>query len=121
MAKRTGPTNSYLRSLVEDLSKKSRDLDVPIWKTVAEKLSKPTRQRVEVNISDIERNANADETILVPGVVLSNGELTKQVKVAAWKFSPKSQEKIKHLHGEVLTIEELLKKNPKGTNVRIMV
>lgn len=121
MTKRTGPTNVYLQNLIEQLKAKSRELQAPIWKDVAEKLSKPTRQRVEVNISDIERNAHSEETILVPGVVLSNGELSKQLKVAAWKFSPKAQQKIKHVHGETLTIEELLKKNPKGTNVRIMV
>ena len=121
MAKRTGPSNVHLRSLIAELKTKSRELQAPIWKTVAEKLEKPTRQRVEVNISDIQRNTLSDEIVLVPGVVLSNGELTKQVKVAAWKFSPTAQEKIKHTHGETLTIEELLKKNPKGTNVRIMV
>lgn len=121
MVKRTGPTNPYLRSLAEELKTKSRELQAPVWKAVAEKLSKPTRQRVEVNIADIERNASAGETVLVPGVVLSNGVLTKRVNVAAWKFSPNAAQKIKQVSGEILTIEELLKKNPKGTNVRIMV
>ncbi len=121
MVKRTGPTNAYLRRFIDELKKKSLENKAPIWKDVAEKLGKPTRQKVEVNISDIEQNANSGETILVPGVVLSNGELTKQVKIAAWKFSAKAEEKIKHTHGEIFTIEEILQKNPKGTNIRIMV
>lgn len=121
MVKRTGPTNSYLKRTIEELKRKSEENKAPIWKDVAEKLGKPTRQKIEVNISDIERNANSGETVLVPGIVLSNGELTKQVKIAAWKFSEKAEEKIKHIHGETLTIEELLKKNPKGSGVKILV
>ena len=121
MVKRTGPTNVYLRQTIEDLKKKSVENKAPIWGDVAEKLSNPTRQKVEVNISDIERNTKSGETILVPGIVLSNGKLTKQVKVAAWKFSPKAAEKIKQVHGETLTIEELVKKNPQGSGVKILV
>ncbi len=121
MAKRTGPTNAYLRQTIEDLKKRSVENKAPIWQAVAEKLNKPTRQKVEVNISDIERNAKSGETIVVPGSVLSNGNLTKQVKIAAWKFSPKASEKIKSVHGEILTIEELVKKNPEGSGVKILV
>jgi large subunit ribosomal protein L18e len=121
MAKRTGPTNPYLRSLIEELKIKARELQAPIWRTVAEKLSKPTRQRVEVNIGEIERYANPGETILVPGVVLANGVLTKPVNVAAWRFSTNAAKKIKETNGKILTIEELLKENPKGTGVKIMV
>lgn len=121
MVKRTGPTNVYLRQTIDELKKKSVENEAPIWKDVAEKLSKPTRQKVEVNISDIERNANVGETILVPGIVLSNGNLTKRVNVAAWKFSSSAAQKIKQVSGETFTISDLLKKNPKGSGIKILV
>ncbi|MBI2547679.1 MAG: 50S ribosomal protein L18e [Candidatus Aenigmarchaeota archaeon] len=120
MSKKTGPTNPYLRKLAENLRIKSRELNAPIWAVIAEKLSKPTRQRIEVNLSDIERHTSDGETIIVPGVVLAAGVLSKKISVAAWKFSPAAEEKIKSAAGECLTIENLLEKNPKGSNVKII-
>lgn len=119
--KPTGPTNPYLRRLIEELKQKSRELKAPIWKAVAEKLEKPRRKKVEVNVYEIERHAREGETIVVPGVVLGNGEIKKQVIVAAWRFSSKAEEKIKKAGGRVMKIEELIKENPKGSNVKILV
>ena len=121
MAKRTGPTNPYLRELIEKLRKKWLEVNAPIWKTVAEKLEKPTRKRVEVNLSRIERYAKENEVVLVPGKVLGMGNLTKKVTVAAWAFSKSAKEKIEKAGGKILSIEELMEKNPKGSKVRIMV
>jgi len=120
MAKRTGPTNPYLRQLIQNLKKKSFELDSPIWKAVAEKLEKPRRQRIGVNLSDIDRNTENGDIVIVPGVVLSSGELSKSVSIAAWKFSSASTDKIKKAKGKILTIEELMKDNPKGTGVKIL-
>lgn len=120
MVKRTGPTNPYLRQLIESLKKKSLELKAPIWKDTAEKLSKPTRQRIEVNLSDIERNVSDGETIIVPGIVLSSGNLTKKVNIAAWKFSKTAEQKITSSNGKSMTIDELVKENPKGSNVKII-
>jgi len=119
--RRTGPTNVYLKNLIEELRKKSLELNAPIWKVIAEKLENQRRRKVEVNLADIERNTKKGETILVPGVVLSSGNLTKSLSIAAWKFSPAAEEKIKKAGGKILTIEELLKENPKGRRVKILV
>lgn len=119
--KRTGPTNPYLKQLVEDLKSKYYKNKTEIWLAVAEKLENPRRKKVEVNLSDIERNTNKGETVIVPGVVLSSGELTKPITIAAWRFSSVAKEKIKKSKGKVLTIEELVKENPKGTDIKILV
>jgi large subunit ribosomal protein L18e len=120
MVKPTGPTNPYLRSLIDKLRKVSFEKNVKIWKRVAELLSKPRRKRIEVNLSRIDRHTKAGDTIIVPGIVLASGTLTKPVKIAAWKFSEKAEEKILKVKGKVMRIEELLKENPKGSNVRII-
>lgn len=119
--KRTGTTNVYLKQLIEDLRKKSFESGVPIWKAVAEKLGKSRRRKVEVNLSDIERNTEKNDFVVVPGVVLSSGELTKPINIAAWRFSSTAKEKIKKSKGKILTIEELVKEKPKGTGVKILV
>jgi large subunit ribosomal protein L18e len=120
MAKRTGPTNPYLKQLIENLKKKSFEDNTPIWRVVAKKLEKPRRQKIEVNLSDIERNTKDGDTIIVPGIVLASGELKKSINIAAWRFSASARRKIEKAKGKCLTIEELIKKNPKGTGVRII-
>ena len=117
MVKRTGPTNPMLKDLIARLRKEK----AKIWKDVAEKLNKPTRKRVEVNLSRINRYAKEGETVLVPGVVLSAGDLNKRLTIAAWRFSKKAREKIENSGGRAISIEELMKENPKGSGVRIMV
>jgi large subunit ribosomal protein L18e len=118
--RRTGPTNIYLKQLVENLKKKSLESNTPIWKAIAEKLEKPRRKKVEVNLSEIERNAEKNDFVVVPGIVLSSGELTKPVNVAAWKFSSAAKEKIKKAKGKCFSIEELVKEKPEGTGVKIL-
>ncbi|HEC86656.1 MAG TPA: 50S ribosomal protein L18e, partial [Thermoplasmatales archaeon] len=73
-----------------------------------------------VNISKIDRYIKDDEIALVPGKVLSAGNMSKKVIVAAWSFSEKAREKILKAGGKCISIEELVKTNPKGKNVRIL-
>jgi len=121
MVKRTGPTNPMLKKTIEELKRKSLEENARIWKRVAEILERPTRRRAEINLKHIEREAKDGETILVPGVVLGEGELKKKVTIAAWRFSAKAKEKIEKAGARAISIEELVKENPKGSNVRIMV
>jgi len=120
MGKRTGPTNPNLKELIENLKKKSFELKAPIWREVAEKLEKPRRKRIEVNLSGLERNTNTNDTVVVPGVVLAGGNLTKSLTVAAWRFSAQAKEKIKKVGGKILSIQDLVKENPKGSGVKII-
>lgn len=120
MVKRTGPTNPLLQKLIDDLRKKSFETNSKFLKDISEKLNKPRRQRVEVNLSHIDKYAKKDETIIVPGVVLGFGELTKPLTISAWKFTHSARAKIEQSKCKVLSIQELVDKNPKGTKVRIM-
>jgi large subunit ribosomal protein L18e len=117
MTKPTGPTNTYARLLIGRLEKTKE----PIWMDVAAKLRKPRRSKVTVNVVDLERHAQPGGTVVVPGTVLSNGELTKALHVAAWRFSPAAAAKIKKAKGSAISIDELLAKNKSGSKVRIMV
>lgn len=120
MTKRITKTNPNLIKLIRALKRKSSQEKVAIWKDIAKRLEKPTRQMAEVNISRINRHASENETIIVPGKVLGTGKLNHKVKVAAWKFSKTAKDKIKEAEGEYLTIQELLEENPKGSNIKII-
>lgn len=120
MPKRTGPTNPLLKSLIKELKEKSHQMGSPFLKDISEKLNKPRRQRIEVNLVHIDRHTEKNDTVIVPGVVLGYGELSKPLTISAWKFSKSAMEKILNSKGKVLSIEQLVKDNPRGTNVKIM-
>lgn len=116
--RKTGPTNYQTQELLlklEDKAKTSR-----FWKRVINDLKKSSRNRREVNVYKIDHYARDGETILVPGKVLSMGELNKPVEVAALNFSGNAREKIIAAKGKTLSIQELFEKNPEGKKVRIL-
>ncbi len=57
---------------------------------------------------------------MVPGKVLGTGSLTHPVTVAAFDASDNAKEKLKAAKAKYLSIPELVAKNPKGTNVKII-
>jgi large subunit ribosomal protein L18e len=118
MVKRTGPTNYQLRMLIEEI--KDKAVESRFWKRINQDLSKPSRQRRTVNLYKINRYAKDGETVIIPGKVLSLGELDKKVNVVALSFSAEARQKIIDAKGETLSINELLQKNPKGDKVRIL-
>ncbi len=120
-SKLRGPENPYVRWLVAFLRKSAKENRAPIWKAVREWLLKPRRQRAEINISKINRYTKDGDVVVVPGKVLGTGELKHKVTVAALAFSQAAKEKIQAAGGECITIEELVKRNPRGSGVRIMV
>lgn len=113
-------TNPGLRILIQDLKKKSWENEAPIWRDIAKRLEKPTKARVTVNLSRIDRYAKDGDTVLVPGKLLAAGALSKRVKVAAYGFSQAAVEKVQAAGGECVSIESLVESNPSGTNVRIL-
>jgi large subunit ribosomal protein L18e len=118
--KRTGPTNIVLRKTIRELYKLSRQNKAPIWRAVAEELEKPRRQRRVVNVSRINRYTSDGDIVVVPGKVLGAGTIDHPVIVAAAAFSKTAVEKIKAAGGEAIHILELARRNPRGSNVKII-
>ena len=109
MVKRTGPTNPQLKALLEEIQQHYITTKKPFWKRMYKELNRPTRLRRKVNISRINRYTKSGETVVVPGKVLSEGELNHTVTVAAWQFSEKAEEKIKKAKGNAISISDLMK------------
>ena len=120
MAKRTGPTNLHLRSLIANLRKKAIQDSSPLWKRLASDLERPTRNRRIVNLSRINRFTKDNDTIVVPGKVLGSGIINHKVTVAAFAFSDGALEKLKKQNCSIMSISELMQKNPKTSEIRII-
>lgn len=108
-----------MKKLIEELKQKSLAEGVKLWKRIAYDLEKPSRQRRTVNIYKIDQFANDGETVVVPGKILGVGQLTKKLNIAAYTASKEAEEKI-NKSGKLITIQQLVKENPKGKNVRII-
>jgi large subunit ribosomal protein L18e len=111
--------NSELISLIKLLKEESWKRKAPVWRDLAKRLEKSSKNWAEVNISHIKRYAKKNDTIVIPGKLLGAGYIEIPVTVAVFKSSENAIEKIKSAGGKVITIQDLLKNNPKGTGVRI--
>ncbi len=90
------------------------------WKSVAGLLSGPRSRRIVFNLDEINKTAKQGETIVIPGKILSQGELDKKIKLVALAFSEKSKDKILRSKGEISNILDEIKNNPNGKGIRIL-
>jgi len=118
--KETKTTNPELIQLINLLKKESREKQAGIWLDIAEYLSKTRSQRISVNLSKISRNTKRSDVIVVPGKILGSGSINHAVTVASFGASEKAKEKLAGAKGKYISIPELLAKNPKGANVKII-
>ena len=121
MPKPTGPTNPIIANLIEDIRNRGYKEKIPFLIKLADEMETPRRSRSEVDLSRLNRVCKENEIVIVPGKVLASGILKKKLTVAAASFSMAAIEGIQKAGGKVLTIEDLIKENPKGTNVRIVI
>ena len=105
------------QDLVETIivAKKNKD-----WKRVAEILSSSRKNRVNLNLEDIDKEIVEGKIFVVPGKVLSQGEISKKVKICALDFSDKAKEKLLKSKCEISSILEEIKKNPDAKGIKIL-
>lgn len=113
-------TNNDLKLLISELCKASSIEKVALWKRIATDLSKPSRQRRVVNLSRINKFTKENDVIVVPGKVLSVGDIDHKLEIAAYQFSDTAKAKIESAKGKIITIPEMLKSNPKGKGIKII-
>lgn len=112
--------NNEIMQVINDLKVLAIENKVPLWKRVAVELEKPSRQKREVNLFKLDKHSKEGDVIIVPGKVLGTGEMSKKITVAALSLSESAKEKILAANGNVISIKELMQKNPKGSKVKIM-
>ncbi len=107
-------TNSQLVKTIIAAKKNER------WQGVASIISSPRRQRINLNIEQIDKQSKEGEIILIPGKVLSQGEMNKKIKIIALEFSEKAKEKLLKSKCEVSYIIEEIKKNPNAKEIKLL-
>jgi large subunit ribosomal protein L18e len=89
------------------LAKKTDNIEI------AGLLSTPTRNRISLNLEDIDKESKENETIIIPGKVLGKGDINKKIKIIAFSFSESAIEKLKKSKTQVSSLTEELGKNKK--------
>lgn len=107
-----GKTNKALVNTII-LAKKN-----PAWMEVAGALTISRRKRKDINLTEL--NKTEGKVLVVCGKVLSQGEITKKIKVVALGFSSNAEEKLKKAGCEFLTIAEEIQKNKDAKEVVIL-
>jgi large subunit ribosomal protein L18e len=102
------------------LERAARDHKAPVWQAASESLSGTKRNKVEVNLGRISRLAKAGDALFVPGKVLGGGLIDKKVVIGAFSFSASARSKIEVSGGSALSVEQFLKKYPKGSGVKLV-
>ncbi|MHA2390794.1 MAG: 50S ribosomal protein L18e [Promethearchaeota archaeon] len=111
----TGPSNFYVRKLIRDLWKTK----IKIWRIISKKLSNSRKSRISPNLYRINKHTKENDVIVIPGKVLGMGELDHTLTIACLDCSKSARQKIESSGSNLISIEELLEKNPKGSGVKI--
>jgi large subunit ribosomal protein L18e len=111
----SGPSDYYIRKLIRDLWKTKRR----IWRKVSKKLSGPRRNRIEANLYRINKKTKTNDVIVVPGKILGLGDLDHKLTIACLSSSKSAQQKIEASGSKLISIDELLEKNPQGDKIKI--
>ena len=112
--KSTRKTNPYLVELIRLALKNEA------WHGLAKMLSYPTRIKHSINLSQIEEKSEKGDTIIFPGKILSNGNLTRKIRISSVSISQQALEKLKESKSEFVPLEQEIKKNPKAEGVKII-
>lgn len=113
-------SNPVLRRTSVMLERAGKKGKAPIWSEASALLSSPAKTRVEVNLGRISRIADAGQAVFVPGKVLGTGVMDRKLVIGAFSFSSAARSKIEASGGSALSIEEFLKKYPKGSGVKLV-
>jgi large subunit ribosomal protein L18e len=114
LSKRTSKKRNT--ELVETLKQCKRN---PSWISVGKTLSRSRKDKLEANLDNIDKQAKEGDRIIIPGKVLSQGKISKKIRVIALAFSKTAREKLEEQKIESSTILEEINTNPKAEGVKI--
>ncbi len=90
------------------------------WMKVGGVLSRSKNTMPVVNLDRINKECKEGDIVVVPGKVLSNGDIDKKIRIAALRFSESAREKLGRMKSEIVSILEEIKRNPKAQGIKVI-
>jgi len=97
--------NSELKSVIFEFKKKKE----PELVKVARYLALPRRKAISVNLDKINKYSKEKEIILVPGKVLSQGDINKKIELVSFKISDHALKKLKSSGSTYKPLKQFIK------------
>ena len=91
------------------------------WIKISNILAYPRRKRIAINLDKIDKESKEGDTIIVPGKVLGEGDISKKIVIAAFSFSQDALKKLKAKKCDTKSLIKEIKENPKAQGVKIII
>ena len=92
-----------------------------IWRRVSEILSKPTRNRPEINIYRLNRLTKENDIVVVPGKILGAGTMDHPITISSLMISELALQKLTESKSNHMSIDQMMKKYKTGSNIKILI
>lgn len=113
-----------ITSLIQDniwtLRRAFKKNKAPIWRALERELSRPRRNRREINIGALAEKTDDGQVIVVPGKLLGSGEIGHKLTVCAITISESASKKIIAGGGKLVSLSSLVEQFPEGKGVRLI-
>ncbi len=116
----TGAENPVLQQTIVLLQKAAKKNKAPIWGRVAELLARPTRRRCSVNLERATRLVQNGVGV-IPGKLLGEGQARAKSTLAAFAAAKSAKAKAAKGGVTLLTLPQLVEKNPSGKGIQIII
>lgn len=90
------------------------------WLEIANLISVPRRLQASINIDEIDKISKEGDTVLVPGKVLGNGDISKKIRIVSLYFSKSARDKLKARKCEIVSVAEEIKENPNARGIKVI-
>jgi large subunit ribosomal protein L18e len=98
----------------------ARSSKKPVYRRAVRMLSKRVNRLVEVNVGKLDAISAEGGILLVPGKVLGEGDVSKELHVGAVAFTGSAIQKISAAGGEALLIKDFVAKYEEGKGVLLV-
>ena len=92
----------------------------PIWRALERELSRPRKNRREVNIGTLADKTGDGQVVIIPGKILGSGEIGHKLTVCAVTVSESAAKKITACGGKLVSLADLAEQYPDGKGVRMI-
>jgi len=113
-------TNQIVLQMTKELRQASKKNNAPIWLRLAELAMKPSRARRVMNLGQLDKFANDNDVIVVPGKVLGTGNISHKITLCSFSISTSGAKKVVQSRGKVVDFAQLIKSYPTGNGVKII-
>lgn len=118
---RKGPESLSTRKLIAFLEKTGRKNKARVWLEVARLLKKPRRKKRAVTLFRLNKATQEGDIVAVPTKIVCGGAVAHKITAGAFKASAGARKKLVESNCIVMTLRELVEKNPGGKRIKIIV